>query len=69
MSKRQARVTLMTLANELGVSLATVTNAYNRPDHVSPALRQRVFAQAQALGYSGPHAAARSLLRLSLIHI
>ena len=55
------RPTLQTVANHLGVSRATVSNAYNRPDQLSPALRERILAAAQELGYSGPDPAARGL--------
>jgi DNA-binding LacI/PurR family transcriptional regulator len=41
-----ARLTLLTLAQDLGVSRATVSNAYNRPDQLSPALRARILARA-----------------------
>ena len=37
-----ARMTVKTLAAVLGVSPATVSNAYNRPDQLSPQLRQRI---------------------------
>ena len=42
----------------------TVSNAFNRPDQLSPELRERVLAKAQELGYGGPdprraHAVAR----------
>src|SRR5262245_41481883 len=57
------RVTLATVAEALGVSAMTVSNAYNRPDKLSPELRERVFAMAEELGYPGPHATARSLRR------
>ena len=40
------RVTLQTIADELGVSRTTVSNAYNRPNELSPALRARVIATA-----------------------
>lgn len=53
--------TLASLAKELGVSRTTVSNAYNRPDQLSPALRQRVMEAAIRLGYSGPDPMARSL--------
>jgi DNA-binding LacI/PurR family transcriptional regulator len=49
------------VANHLGVSRATVSNAYNRPDQLSPALRERILAAAQELGYSGPDPQARGL--------
>src|SRR5215210_8845388 len=51
------------VAAELGVSAATVSNAYNRPNQLSPGLRKRVFETAQRLGYSGPNALARGLRR------
>ena len=53
--------TLASLAAELGVSRTTVSNAYNRPDQLSPALRRRVLDTARRLGYPGPDPVARSL--------
>lgn len=53
--------TLASLAAELGVSRTTVSNAYNRPDQLSPELRRRVLDTAQRLGYPGPDPVARSL--------
>ena len=58
-SRRTA--TLASLAAELGVSRTTVSNAYNRPDQLSPALRRRVLDTARRLGYPGPDPVARSL--------
>lgn len=57
------RVTLRDVAARLGVSPATVSNAYNRPDQLSPELRERVLRAAHELGYSGPNPLARSLRR------
>ncbi|WP_306991720.1 LacI family DNA-binding transcriptional regulator [Amycolatopsis thermophila] len=57
--RRQA--TLASLAAELGVSRTTVSNAYNRPDQLSPELRKRVLETARRLGYPGPDPVARSL--------
>jgi len=57
------RVTLATIAAELGVSRMTVSNAYNRPEKLSPALRERVLATAKRLGYSGPDPLAATLRR------
>ncbi len=57
------RITLREVARELGVSVATVSNAYNRPDQLSAELRERVLDTARALGYSGPDPLARSLRR------
>jgi DNA-binding LacI/PurR family transcriptional regulator len=57
------RPTLETIARQLGVSRATVSNAYNRPDQLSGTLRERVLATAAELGYAGPDPAARGLRR------
>jgi DNA-binding LacI/PurR family transcriptional regulator len=57
------RPTLDTVARAAGVSRMTVSNAYNRPDQLSPTTRARVLAVAAQLGYSGPDPAARSLRR------
>ncbi|HEY4993445.1 MAG TPA: LacI family DNA-binding transcriptional regulator, partial [Nakamurella sp.] len=53
--------TLASLAAELGVSRTTVSNAYNRPDQLSPQLRARVMEAARLMGYPGPDPVARSL--------
>jgi DNA-binding LacI/PurR family transcriptional regulator len=54
-------VTLKSVADAAGVSISTVSNAYNKPDQLSAEVRQRVLATASALGYAGPNPAARSL--------
>jgi DNA-binding LacI/PurR family transcriptional regulator len=54
---------MMGVAEELGVSTMTVSNAYNRPDQLSEGLRARVFEAAERLGYAGPDPVARSLRR------
>lgn len=38
-----------------------MSNAYNRPDQLSPELRKRVLDTARRLGYPGPDPVARSL--------
>src|ERR1700743_3014064 len=55
------RATLASLAAELKVSRTTISNAYNRPDQLSPELRERVLATAKRMGYPGPDPVARSL--------
>jgi DNA-binding LacI/PurR family transcriptional regulator len=60
---KRSRVTLLTVAEAVGVSPSTVSNAYNRPRKLSPALRERILATARDLGYPGPDPAARSLRR------
>jgi DNA-binding LacI/PurR family transcriptional regulator len=56
-----SRVTLQTIADALGVSRTTVSNAYNRPDQLAPGLRERILDAARDLGYTGPDPAARRL--------
>ena len=51
------------VAAEAGVSPATVSNAYNRPDQLSPEVRERILAVAKNLGYAGPDPVARGLRR------
>ena len=57
------RLTLRDIAAELGVSAKTVSNAYARPDQLSPELRERVLATAARLGYAGPDPVAAGLRR------
>jgi DNA-binding LacI/PurR family transcriptional regulator len=56
-----ARVTLQTIADHLGVSRMTVSNAFSRPDQLSATLRDRILTVADELGYAGPDPAARAL--------
>jgi len=58
-----ARVTLQTIADRLGVSRMTVSNAFSRPDQLSAPLRDRILAEASALGYVGPDPTARALAK------
>ncbi len=55
------RVTLLTIAEALGISRTTVSNAYNRPDQLSPARREAILAKARELGYAGPDPRGRNL--------
>jgi DNA-binding LacI/PurR family transcriptional regulator len=57
------RITLKRVADEVGVSPMTVSNAFNRPDQLSPALRERILESARELGYAGPDPLARGLRR------
>ncbi|MEP7090728.1 MAG: LacI family DNA-binding transcriptional regulator [Nocardioidaceae bacterium] len=57
------RVTLQTIADEVGVSRMTVSNAFSRPDQLSESLRTRILLTAGELGYAGPDPAARALAR------
>ncbi len=59
--RTRRKATLALLAAELGVSRTTVSNAYNRPDQLSPQLRAKVLETARRIGYAGPDPMARSL--------
>jgi DNA-binding LacI/PurR family transcriptional regulator len=58
-----ARVTLQTIADRVGVSRMTVSNAFSRPDQLSVSMRRRILETATELGYVGPDPAARALAR------
>ena len=58
-----AKATLQTVADRVGVSRMTVSNAFSRPDQLSSALRRRILDAAADLGYVGPDPAARALAR------
>lgn len=55
------RITLQSIADQVGVSRMTVSNAFSRPDQLSAGLRERILAVAAELGYLGPDPSARSL--------
>ncbi|MET8833299.1 LacI family DNA-binding transcriptional regulator [Micromonospora sp. NPDC004540] len=55
--------TLQDVADAVGVSRSTVSNAYSRPDQLSAALRAKILDAARRLGYPGPDPTARSLRR------
>ena len=57
--------TMQTVATAAGVSRMTVSNAYNRPDQLTPQTRERILQLARELGYPGPDPAAQSLRRRS----
>jgi len=55
------RPTVRDVAQAAGVSTAVVSYAFNRPDRVASATRERVLAAAASLGYTGPAPAGRAL--------
>jgi DNA-binding LacI/PurR family transcriptional regulator len=57
------RITLKRIAEDVGVSAMTVSNAFNRPDQLSSALRERILERARKLGYAGPDPLGRGLRR------
>ena len=63
MSKKKSRkISQKEIAAQLGVSPATISNAFNQPHQLSKALRERILSECKRLGYHGPNAAA-SMLR------
>lgn len=52
---------MIDVAKAAGVSHTTVSNAFNRPDQLSPELREKIMAVARSMKYSGPNPAARML--------
>lgn len=56
------KATVYDVAEQAGVSTATVSFAFRQPDRVRPATRQRVLDAARELGYV-PSASARGLAR------
>jgi DNA-binding LacI/PurR family transcriptional regulator len=56
-----ARPSLKTVAAAAGVSVSSVSNAYNRPGQLSDEVRERIFRIAAEQGYGGPDTAARTL--------
>lgn len=60
MESSERRATSMDVANESGVSQATVTRVFASPELVSPKTQAKVHAAAARLGYV-PNAIARSL--------
>lgn len=54
-------VTMKEVAAAVGVSVASVSNAYNRPEKLSEGVRARILSTGAALGYHGPSAAGRAL--------
>jgi DNA-binding LacI/PurR family transcriptional regulator len=57
------RLTLRQVADELGISPKTVSNAFVRPDQLSARLRVQVLATAKRMGYPGPNPLAAGLRR------
>jgi DNA-binding LacI/PurR family transcriptional regulator len=59
-------LTLADVAQALGVSRTTVSNAFNQPGQLSESLRADILRQARELGYFGPNVTAQALRRRGL---
>jgi DNA-binding LacI/PurR family transcriptional regulator len=55
------RVTLRIIADQVGVSRMTISNAFSRPDQLSATVRDKILSVANELGCVGPDPAARAL--------
>jgi DNA-binding LacI/PurR family transcriptional regulator len=60
-SQTKKNLSLKDVSKLIGVSTATISNAFNRPDQLSVALRARILDECERIGYSGPSMIARSL--------
>jgi DNA-binding LacI/PurR family transcriptional regulator len=58
---RRRRVSAKDVAAEAGVSVMSVSNAFNRPGKLSPERRTEILEIAERLGYLGPDPKGRSL--------
>lgn len=61
MTTGKKRETLKTIAEALNVTHTTVSNVFNHPEKVSPELREKILAYAEAINYHGPTGAGRFL--------
>ena len=58
---------LKSVALAAGVSVSSVSNAYNKPEQLSADVRARILEVAKAQGYAGPDAAAVTLSHDELV--
>jgi DNA-binding LacI/PurR family transcriptional regulator len=59
--KETALATIIDVANLAGVSRGTASNVFTHPERVRQALRDKVMAAANTLGYAGPNPKVRFL--------
>ena len=55
------KLAIKEVARRIGVSTATISNAFNRPDQLSEKRRKSILSACEEMGYFGPNKAARSL--------
>lgn len=65
-SSGKAKLTLKDVAESLGISRTTASNAFNRPEQLSKALRDEILSKAREMGYFGPDPRARAMRRREL---
>ncbi len=59
--KNKEKITTKSLAQALGISHTTVSNAWNNPEKLSSELRERILQYAEVVGFKGPDKLARAL--------
>lgn len=59
--KNKDKITTKSLAQALGISHTTVSNAWNNPEKLSTELRSRILSYAEEIGFKGPDKLARAL--------
>ncbi|WP_318370624.1 LacI family DNA-binding transcriptional regulator [Enterobacter sp.] len=59
--KNNKKITTKSLAQTLGISHTTVSNAWNNPEKLSARLRERILRYADEVGFKGPDTLARAL--------
>jgi DNA-binding LacI/PurR family transcriptional regulator len=57
----KTKVTTKSIANALGISHTTVSNAWNNPDKLSDELRKQILEYAASCGFQGPDRLGRAL--------
>lgn len=60
-SRARSKPVIGDVARAAGVSVTTVSHAFNRPQRVASATRERVLKVAAEMGYTGPDPVARQL--------
>ena len=58
---KKNKITVKEVAEHLGVSTATISNAFNRPDQLSAQTRATILEACKKLGYQGPNRTAQIL--------
>lgn len=56
-----SRITIKSLAKEMGISHTTISNVWNNPEKLSVELRERILRYAEKVGFQGPDKLARAL--------
>lgn len=59
--RAKKNLTVKEVAKLLNVSIATISNAFNRPDQLSKAKRAEILEACKKIGYNGPNRAAQIL--------